>query len=462
MTHRGFGGALVAAAFGAAFAGQAGASGFALIEQNASGLGNAYSGAAAVAEDASTIYFNPAGMTRLPGRQVVGALNFVLPKAEFHNNGSTPPVLGPPAPVPFRNLGSPLGDTGGDAGGLGIVPNAYLSWELLPNQLWLGVGVNAPFGLKTEWDNGWMGRFHAIESEVKTININPAIAWKVNEMFSLGAGINAMYLDATLSNSVSYRAAAVASGSLAVIGAVPLGSEGIATVKGDDWGWGWNLGATINLSPETRIGLSYRSKIKFSLGGDVNFADVPAALSSSPALSNGGISADIKLPDTFSVALAHGMGRWQFLADYTWTGWDSIQNLSIYRTGSSVCCLTSTPLNFKNSWRAGLGVNYQLNNEWKLRGGVAYDTTPVQDEFRTPRLPDQDRTWLAGGAQWAFSKQGALDFGLAYLFVKDANSNLPNFDPNPQPGFPNSPKGNLVGNYNANVWILSGQIRYNF
>jgi long-chain fatty acid transport protein len=452
----------MAAAVGAAFAGQAGAAGFALIEQNASGLGNAYSGQAAAAEDASTIWFNPAGMTRIGGRQAVGALNIIKPSAKFSNNGSTAPTLGPPVPAPLQNLGYPVGGNGGDAGDWAVVPNGYLSWEIMPNQLWLGLGINAPFGLTTEWDNGWVGRFHALKSEVMTININPSIAWKVNEMFSVGAGINAMYLDAELTNSVAYRAAAIATNNAGIIAAVPAGTEGVAKVKADDWGWGWNVGAMINFTPATRLGLSYRSTVDFDLRGDVSFNDRPAALAS--VLPNSGVRADVKLPDSFSAALSHTMNRWQFLADYTWTGWDSIKDLSIYRTGSTTCCLTSTPLNFKDSWRVGLGVNYQLNAEWKLRGGIAYDKTPVQDQYRTPRLPDEDRTWLAAGAQWTLSKTLALDFGLAYLFVSDASSNLPNQEPASAipAGFPNSPRGTLVGNYSADVWIISGQVRWNF
>src|SRR5436190_11320268 len=139
----------------------AGAAGFALIEQNASGLGNAYAGQAASAQDASTIFFNPAGMTLLPGRQVVGAIHAIGPKAEFNNAGTTL------APLQTR-----LGSNGGDAGGWAFVPNAYLSWQLTPS-VFVGVGLNAPFGLKTEYSPEWMGRFHGVTSEVKTININP-------------------------------------------------------------------------------------------------------------------------------------------------------------------------------------------------------------------------------------------------------------------------------------------------
>jgi len=470
MNHRAFKRTLLATVVGLAFAGEAGAAGFALIEQNASGLGNAYSGAAAVAEDASTIFFNPAGMTRLPGRQAVGALTAVKPSAEFSIGGNQPctqaavqPFTGPGALPPLQTNGCT--NNGGQAGDWGFPISGYLSWQLSP-QLWVGVGLGAPFGLKTEWDSGWVGRFHAIKSEVMSVNINPSVAWKVNEMFSVGAGVSAMYFDAELTSSVNYSLAAVGAGAGGAINAAscpgsgpgPANCQGVATIKGDDWGWGWNLGAMINFSPDTRLGLAYRSQVKQNLSGDVSFSNRPAFLNN--AIPDGGINAEVKLPDSFSAALAHSMGRWQFLADYTWTGWDSIQALSIYR--SSGAGLQSVPLNFKNSWRAGVGVNYQLTPEWKLRGGVAYDTTPVQDAYRTPRLPDQDRTWLSIGAQWTVSKQLAIDFGYAYLFVKDASSNLPSVESSVPTGFPNAPKGNLIGNYSANVNILGIQGRLNF
>jgi long-chain fatty acid transport protein len=439
----------------AVWGGAASAAGFQLQEQNASGLGNAYSGQAAAAEDASTVYWNPAGMTRLPGRQVVGALNAIKPSVEFTNSGSSPPAPG-----------IPLGSTGGDAGGWAFVPNAYLSWEVMPNKLWAGVGINTPFGLTTEWDSDWMGRFHAIKSEVMSININPSVAWKVNEMFSVGGGINAMYFEAELSNSVAYGASAFGlggAGALAQAGGFTR--EGVAKVEGDDWGWGWNLGAMINFTQATRLGIHYRSKITQKLEGDVQFSNAPVFsgpfASLNAAFANGDIRAEVELPDTFSVGLSHNFSdRLQVLADYTWTGWSSVQDLSIYRSNGSG--LTSTPLRFEDSWRVGVGVNYQLTGQWKLRGGLAYDNTPVKDEFRTPRLPDTDRTWLGIGAQYAMSKQLVLDFGYVYIIAKDGSSNLPNLDPAPPAGFRASPKGTLVGNYEADVSILSAQVRYSF
>ena len=422
----------IAAAIGAATvtgAGSAGAAGFAIGMQNASGLGNANSGQAAAAEDASTIWYNPAGMTNLPGRQVVGAMNVINTSVKFQNNGSTTPT----------GAVSTAGN-GGDAGGWAAPLSAYLSWQINP-QLWLGLGFGTPFGLKTEWDDGWVGQYHAIKSEVVTFNINPTLAWKVNETVSLGFGINAQYLDADLTSRTF----------------TPLGSP-LGEIKADDWAWGWNIGAMFTITPNTRIGVAYRSELKYDLKGDVTFSQVPAPLAA--LFPNGDVTANIKLPAMASIALSQQIDRWQILVDYTYTWWDSIQDLSIYRSNGTG--LTSTPLKFENSWRIGVGANYQLNDEWKLRFGTAYDTTPVQDQYRTPRLPDENRIWLAVGAQWRFSKQGALDFGYAHEFVDDASSNLPSVDPAPVAGFPNTPKGALRGTYKADVNIFGIQLRYSF
>ena len=441
------------------------ASGFQLVEQNGSGMGNAYSGQAAAAEDASTIFFNPAGLTRLPGVQVVAALNFVRPSTDFEDGGTARATPLQPS----------LGGTGGDAGSLGLVPNGYVSFETMPGMIWTGIGVNAPFGLVTEWDSDWMGRFHGIKSEVRSININPSAAWKATPWLSVGAGVNYQWFDAELTNSVNYSAAAFAVGGPAALGALAAsgcgsiagGCEGVAKVTGDTWSWGWNAGAMVELQrTQTRIGLTYRSRMKHYIKGDVSFGNRPALLAAVPQLSDGPVKTTIELPDTASVAVSQQIiPALQLLADFTWTGWSTIKDLSIYRTNAVPplpAGLTSTPLEFDDSWRVGLGANFQATEMLKLRLGVAYDTTPVKDEFRTPRLPDEDRTWLAGGVQWAFSKQAAIDVGGAYLLVADASSDLPNVDPDPPAGFTATPRGHLVGTYSANVWIASVQARYSF
>ena len=163
-------------------AGGAQAAGFALIEQNASGLGNAYAGQAAVAGDASTIFFNPAGLTELEGRQAVLAGHYIQPSAQFAG-ASTPATVA----------------NGDDAGKPAFVPNAYYAMDVGPG-LKFGVGLNAPFGLATEYDFPWAGMTQALLSDVKTINLNPSLAWRVNDRFSVGMGVNWQRIEAELSS----------------------------------------------------------------------------------------------------------------------------------------------------------------------------------------------------------------------------------------------------------------------
>jgi long-chain fatty acid transport protein len=446
------------------------ASGFQLVEQNGSGLGNAFAGQAASAKDASTIFFNPANLTRIAGKQIALGVNPIGVKTEFTDGGSTRPLLGT-TPVPV-----PLGTTGGDAGGWIPVPNGYFSWQASKN-VWAGVGVGAPFGLKTEWEGDWMGRFKAIKSEVRTLNINPTVAVKVNDSFSIGAGASYQKLDATLSQGVAYggisygtalqKAGPVGAAFVlrALGGPSGLAMEGTSTVDGDTWSWGWNVGAAVNVGKEGHIGASYRSKIKHDIEGTATFVGAPTFNLPGPlaplgdglnaAFASGPVTAHIELPETVSVAASYEGEKVELMADYTWTGWTSIQTLAVVRGNGSP--LSSVPLNFADTWRVGLGFNYKMNDAWLLRLGTALDKAPVQDLYRTPRLPDENRTWAALGFQYKVGKNGALDLGYAHLFVEDASSSLPNQDSPTSP-----PSGNLVGNYKTNVNIVSLQFRQTF
>src|SRR5882762_4499455 len=408
-----------------AFAGgvsQAHASAFALIEQSASGLGNSYAGAAATAEDASIIFYNPAGMSLLPaGMQVSGGLALINLSAKFSDSGS----------AVARG-----GNDGGDAGGLSAVPNLYFVTDIARN-LKVGVGVSVPFGLKTEYDPGWLGRFQAIKSDIKTFNINPSGSYKVNEMVSVGFGLSYQKIDAELTNKVLN----------------PTAIEPLATVKASDNSWGYNLGAMFQLAPETRLGVSYRSSIKYHLKGTVAFTDtagLPAPILA--AIPDGDVSADIKMPDSVSVALQHRLDpRWTLLADVTRTGWSKIKDLTIVRdTGAT---LSSTPENFKDTWRVGVGAVHRYDDAWSIKMGLAFDQTPVNDTDRTARLPDNNRLWLSFGGQYRLSKDGTLDFGYAHLFIKDAPINQNATAKN---------EGILVGTYKGSVDILGVQYAHRF
>lgn len=412
------------------------AAGFQLFEQSGSGLGNAFAGGAAAAEDASTIFFNPAGLTRLPGRQLIVAGHLIHVEAEFDNQGST---LGF-APIPLS------GDDGGDAGGIAVIPNLYFAMDVSPD-LKFGIGTGSPFGLKTHYDAGWVGRYHALTSSLKTININPALAYKVNDFVSLGAGVDALYADARLSNAVDFGLIALG----------PAGSQafdGRAEVEGDDWGYGYNFGALFTITPSTRVGVAYRSKITIDIDGDANF-NVPAPLA--PGFAALGLfqetdaNAGVDLPDFASVSVFHQLNpSWAVMADVTWTNWSRFDELRVQFANPNQPDAV-TPQNWDDSYRYSVGATYQHNDAWKFRAGVAYDESPVPDEFRTPRIPDEDRIWLSFGAQYRLCPTCALDFGYTHIFVDDPELDLTSLS-----------AGNLRGDYDSSVNILSVQYSHGF
>ncbi|MBR0567934.1 outer membrane protein transport protein [Azoarcus sp. L1K30] len=402
------------------WAGAAAASGFQLLEQNASGLGNAYAGSAAVAEDASTIFFNPAGMTQLGARELSVGLAAVRPSFKFRDKGSQSGLLS--------------GNTG-DAGDWAALPNAYLSWAL-NRDLYLGVGVGAPFGLVTEYDKDWVGAAHSITFDIKTYNINPSIAYRINDKVSIGAGVNWQRMD------VEYtRAAAVVS--------VPL-TRTYATLDAASDAWGWNAGALFTLSAATKLGLSYRSSIKHELDGDLRVKGLAAGASA--ALTTGRASADVELPDTFILSATHKLdNRWELLGDVSLTGWSSIKKVDIVRTSGVLSGVTVQTLEteFRDTWRVAVGANYQMNDAWKLKFGLAYDQTPVRDkERRLVSLPDNDRTWFTVGGQYRMSNGARLDLAAAYLYVPDTRID------NNQAA---AGRGRVTGEYDSSVWILGAQ-----
>lgn len=451
------------------------ASGFQLIEQNASGLGNAYAGQAAGARNASAIFFNPANLTLVKGKQLVLAGSMIQIKNGFTDAGSTRPFLPPSTVLPV-----PLGGDGGDPGGWAPVPNFYLSYQA-SDRTWLGVGVNAPFGLKTEWESDWIGRFHGIKSDVKTININPTIALKLSDTLSVGGGASYQKLDATLTGSVPYGGVAAAIGAAvggtagmgAILGQIGglagLAREGVATIDGDSWAWGWNAGATIHFGKDSHLAVSYRSKIKHDVEGTVAFDNAPAFNTSLPGgvgqigaainsrFAAGDVTTTMELPDTLSVAFSAAGEKAELLADYTRTGWSSVQDLTIRRTDATATVVSSVPLNFEDTWRMGVGLNYKLSEKTKLRLGYAFDKAPVQDVYRTPRLPDADRNWAAAGLEFKLGKSGTVDLGYSHIFIKEATSNLPNQDT------PTSaPAGILLGTYKGSVNIFAAGFHYSF
>lgn len=402
--------------------GQASAAGFQLLEQNASGVGNAYAGSAAVAENASTIFFNPAGMTQLKEREVSVGVAAVRPTFKFDDRGSSVGVLA-------------AAGEGNDAGSWSFIPNAYLSWALTKN-LYAGLGIGAPFGLVTEYDNPWLGGAQAIKFDIKTLNLNPSLAYRINDMISVGGGLSYQKMKVEYTRLATVTSAALAATS--------------ATLSADNDAWGWNVGALFTLSPTTKVGVSYRSSIKHDLRGDLKISG-PAA-GASAALTTGAARADVELPETAILSVVQSLNdKWEMLGDISWTGWSSIQNVDIVRASGALNGVTVQTLDtkFRDTWRVALGSNYRLNDQVKLKFGVAYDQTPVKDDqHRLVSLPDSNRTWLSAGAQIKVTKDSLVDLGAAYLRVGESHID------NNQAALG---RGRVTGVYDARVWILGAQ-----
>ena len=421
------------------------AAGFAISLKSVKGLGNAFAGAAAVAEDASTIYFNPAGLTRLSGGQVQAAVNVFQPSIKFDNKGST------------TVLSQPLtGGDGGDAGKLGYVPNFFYAQSISDN-LKVGIGVVSPFGLATEYNREWVGRYYTTKSELLTMDINPSVAYKINRMWSIGGGVSFQYLDAELNRAIDYGTINAALGFGLPL--LPQGADGKFKIKGDgNWGYGFNLGVLFELAEATRFGVAYRSKISHDLKGDVDFTTPAAAAPIAGALGlvDTDAKADIDLPASLSVSGYHQLtDKWAVMADITWTNWSTFDELRIEFDSGAADSVTT--FDFDDSFRYSVGVSYALNLQWIFRGGLAYDETPVpNNRTRSPQLPDQDRLWFALGTTYQFSDR--LGFDLSYTYITMVDDAEIDKTATGEDTF----RGALKGDYDGSGNIVSLQMSYKF
>lgn len=407
--------------------------GFAIIEHSASGMGTAFAGSGSSAEDASGMFFNPATISFVEGTELVTAAHYIRPEADFTNDGSSwmSPLSGVPLNGPDSNGGEQA-----------YVANTYLVGNL--NEQWkYGVGINAPFGLSTDYDDGWVGRYHALRSSLRTVNINPVLSWQPSEHLAMAFGINSQYVDVELSSAIDTRTI--------VSGTPAQDLDGKAVITGDNWAWGWNAGLLYQLSDTTRLGLSYRSVVSHDVDGHADFT-VPVDLS--PYFLDTNAHASVEMPANLNFSVFHQYNdRLALMADATLTQWSVFDELRI-RYDNPAQPDSVTTENWDDSWRIALGAHYQYNDRVLLRGGVAWDQTPIPDaEHRTARIPGNDRTWLALGVGYDLSDRSGLDIGIAHLLVQDTHIN-------------NTLEGSLThtltGDYASSVDIFSIQLRHRF
>jgi long-chain fatty acid transport protein len=412
------------------------ASGFALQEQNVSGMGNAYAGRSAVAEDASTVFFNPAGLTQLAGPQLVVSGILVSPNMEMHVSKATSFV----GTTPIQGKTNVNGQDSVTA-----VPAVYFggyrygAWSY-------GLGINVPFGLETKYSDQSQTRYLATRSEIKTTDINPALAYRVNSEWSVGMGVSAQYLDANLNSALDGGAFSYLSGGSGAPGT--LAEDGSAKNRLKDWGWGYNLGVLFEPTHRARLGLSYRSAIAHDLKGNIDVR-LPVTVNPAFSLVSQKARAGLRLPETISMSgLEHLSSDWDLMSDISWTRWSTVQKLRLrYSDGLTTKVVDE---GFRNTWRLSLGANYLAYPGWVLKTGMAFDESPVVTPHRTSRLPDSNRFWLSLGARYQASKHFVLDLGYSHLFL-----------PKAQLVEKQSPALSLVGHANTYIDLLGMQVTWN-
>ncbi|MEB0045318.1 MULTISPECIES: OmpP1/FadL family transporter [unclassified Pseudomonas] len=376
------------------------AAGFAINEQSISGMGTGFAGRSSSADDASTIYGNPAGMSRIKREQVSGGAAMLdahtnISKASSSpNGGSNDGNMVPFIAVPMGYYVKPIDD----------------HWAF-------GIGMYAPFGLVTDYESGFAGRYFGSKSDVKVITLQPTVSYAFNDKVSIGFGPTINRIDGTLESNLSITQAA---------------PDGKVKVKGDDTALGYNVGVLVQATDNTRVGLTYHSKVTYKLKGntEVNYG-VLGLIGQNPAQKYDA-SLGLTTPESVDFSVTHQIDdKWTVYAGSTWTRWSRLQAITIENTGvpSSLNGQFGTiteEQKWHDTWAHAIGASYQLNKQWVLRTGLSVDQSPTNNVDRSPRIPTGDRKAISFGAGWSPTDDLTIDMAYSYLreeSVKVSNTN---------------------------------------
>ncbi|NQZ13787.1 MAG: outer membrane protein transport protein [Alphaproteobacteria bacterium] len=392
------------------------AAGFYIQEQSVKGLGSAFAGSVTSLEDASTVYFNPAGMTKLDGMQINAGAHLLIPSASLNDTGTT----GGPITVGTNDGNDPYSAT--------PVPNFFAAMPIMDDRAWVGIGVTAPFGLANDYSDGWFGRFDSTETDLTTINISPALAIEATEWLSIGGGIDIQFAEAELKSTVSN-----------------VVSEGTSSLKGKDWSLGYNVGIQIEPMEGTEIGAHYRSAISHTLDGNIRLQGLTAGNFD----LNG--TADLDLPDIATFGITQEVNdRLRVSGQATWFGWNNFEEIrAVSDAGTTI---SNVRQNYQTTWAFAVGAEYDVSDTWTVRAGYQHDSTPTTDEYRTTRTPDGDRNWFSTGATYKIAPNLDLDLAATYIDIADEEINLTR----------NSGLVNLRADTEGSVGILALGFTYKF
>ena len=375
---------------------QAMAAGFALNEQSISGMGTSFAGRSSSADDATSLFGNPAGMSRLDREQVSFGMAAINAKTDINDTSSFPAS----------------GSNDGDMVPVTAVPMGYYV-KPLDDKWAVGVGVYVPFGLITDYESGFEGRYFGDYSEVRVITVQPTVSYRFNEKLSVGFGPTINRIDGQLESAVPP----------ATPGAT---ADSRVKIKGDDTALGFNVGVLYEFTQNTRAGITYRSKVDYTLEGDTRVSGNDPTLAFIGAYGEYDASLDLETPESIDVSITHELNdQWTLYGGAMLTRWSRLESIIVENGGVAAGPATAAfgtieeEQDWHDTWSYALGAAYKLNKQWTLRTGLAFDQSPTNNTHRSPRIPTGDRTAVSFGLAWNPTDDMTVDLAYSYLWEED-------------------------------------------
>lgn len=381
------------------------ASGFALNEQSISGMGTGFAGRSSAADDASTVFGNPAGMSRLKKQQVTVGVAAIDASTDLKDTSGTQKGTNKGDMVPFT-----------------AVPMGFYVNPI--DEHWaFGLGVYAPFGLVTNYESDFKGRNFGSKSEVKVITIQPTVSYAFNDKVSIGFGPTINRISGVLESALT----------------PPISPyDGNVKIKGDDVGYGYNIGVLVQATDTTRVGLTYHSKVNYKLDGHTEVTAAPGSPAQLLKSNRYDASLKIETPESYDLSVTQDLNdAWKLYAGTTWTRWSRLKDITVNNDGVSAATggalaprlglgSIKEEQNWHDTWAYAIGTSYQLNKEWVLRTGLTFDQSPTNNHDRSPRIPTGDRTIFSIGAGWTPIEELTIDVAYSYLKEEKVNVNRSN------------------------------------
>ncbi|MBU6338396.1 MAG: OmpP1/FadL family transporter [Rickettsiales bacterium] len=361
------------------------AAGYSTNLTSTSGLATSYAGSVTGIHDASDVFYNPAVTAGKKHNEIIASLSYL--RLDIDPHGATGKLSG----------GTTISGNSSQAGSNSFVPAFYLATPI-NDKTTFNFAVTSPFGLSTKYDPSWAGRYRAVESSITTVNFNPSISHKISDQLSVGVGVVAQYMQATLTNAV-YTG----------------GNDAIGKMNANDWGYGYNLGAKYQVNDKLKLGIGYRSKIDYNLSGSSRVAALGLY---------SGVTANTSTPESLTAGLAYKLNKQLELAyDVTWTRWSRLKSLVVYAE-QNANLNDSSSFNWHDSFIHSVGGNYKLSDNILLRAGVAYEKNGITDATAEPRVPGGDAIWTTLGFNQKLGKGWSFDGTYAHLFYRPTHLNV--------------------------------------